>query len=97
MSVNARRIIGIKTEDSYLSFNLWKDKKLVDFLDSEGDFFGHLTSDGTGITEARVEVLEQAVIRGSELELDSNTIANLKKDIAWAKKRGEEFVQYYCY
>jgi hypothetical protein len=32
-----------------------------------------------------------------ELELDADTISNLKKDIAWAKENNEEFVQYYCY
>ena len=97
MSVRAHRIIEIKTEDSYSSFNLWQDKKLMEFMDTEADFYSHLTSDGTGITEVSVEVLEKAVAQASELELDTDTIANLKKDIAWAKAHNEEFVQYYCY
>jgi hypothetical protein len=32
-----------------------------------------------------------------ELELDADTVANLKKDIAWAKANDQEFVQYDCY
>ena len=97
MSVIARRIIEIKTETEYNSFNLWHDEKLMDFLDTEADFFNQLTSDGTGVSEASVEVLENAVSKAVELKLDNETVANLKKDIAWAKAHDEEFVQYYCY
>jgi hypothetical protein len=97
MSVIARRIIEIKTETEYDSFNLWHDGKLMEFLDNEANFFSQLTDDGTGVSEASVEVLEKAVSMTVELELDENTIINLKKDIAWAKANDEEFVQYYCY
>jgi hypothetical protein len=97
MSVRAHRIIKIKTEDSYTSFSLWHDKKLMEFLDSEADFYSQLTSDGMGITEVSVEVLEKAIDQASELELDTGTVDNLKKDIVWAKAHNEEFVQYYCY
>ena len=97
MSVSANRIIEIKIEQSYNSFNLWHDRKLMDFLDTEADFFSQLTFDGTGVSEASVEVLEKAVSKAVELELDEDTIANLKMDIAWAKANDEEFVQYYCY
>jgi len=97
MSVKANRVIEIKIETEYSSFNLWHDRKLIDFLDSDGGFFRGLTSDGTGLAEVSVEVLEDAVSKASELELDEDTVANLKKDIAWAKENNEEFVQYYCY
>ena len=97
MSVSANRIIEIKIEQSYNSFYLWHDRKLMDFLDTEADFFSQLTFDGTGVSEASVEVLEKAVSKAVELELDEDTIANLKMDIAWAKANDEEFVQYYCY
>jgi len=97
MSVIARRIIEIKTETEYDSFNLWHDGKLMEFLDDEANFFSQLTDDGTGVSEASVEVLEKAVSKAVELELDEDIIINLKKDIAWAKANDEEFVQYYCY
>ena len=97
MSVSANRIIEIKIEQSYNSFNLWLDRKLMDFLDTEADFFSQLTADGTGISEVSVEVLENAISKAVELELDADTVANIKKDIAWAKEHKEEFVEYYCY
>jgi hypothetical protein len=97
MSVKANRIIEIKIEEEYASFNLWHDRRLVDFLNAELDFSRGLTADSTGLAEASVEVLESAVAKALELELDEDTVANLKKDIAWAKENNEEFVQYYCY
>ena len=82
MSVIAHRIIEIKIETEYHSFNLWHDRKLMDFFDTEADFFSQLTADGTGITEVPVEVLEKAVSKAVELELDEDIVSNLKKDIA---------------
>ena len=44
MSVSANRIIEIKVEESYNSFNLWHDRKLMDFLDEKRTFsVGYLT------------------------------------------------------
>ena len=97
MSVSANRIIEIKVEESYNTFNLWHDSKLMDFLDTEADFFSRLSDDGTGISEVSIEVLEKAVSMSVELELDDDTVTNLKKDIAWAKANDQEFVQYDCY
>ena len=97
MSVSANRIIEIKVEESYNTFNLWHDRKLMDFLDTEADFFSRLSDDGAGVSEVSVEVLEKAVSMAVELELDADTVTNLKKDIAWAKANDQEFVQYDCY
>jgi len=97
MSVSANRIIEIKVEESYNTFNLWHDSKLMDFLDTEADFFSRLSDDGTGISEVSVEVLEKAVSMSVELELDDDTVTNMKKDIEWAKANDQEFVQYDCY
>ena len=97
MSVIAHRIIEIRIETEYHSFNLWHDRKLIGFFDTEADFFSQLTADGTGITEVPVEVLESAVSKALELELDEDTVTNLKKDIAWANEHNEVSVQYDCY
>jgi len=97
VSVSAKRIIKIEIEENYSTFNLWHDRKLMDFLDSEADFFSRLSDDGNGISEVSVEVLEDAVSKASELELDDDTVAHLKLDIAWAKEHNETNVQYYCY
>jgi hypothetical protein len=69
----------------------------MDFLDTEADFFSQLSFDGTGISEVPVEVLESAVSKAIELELDEDTVSNLKKDIAWANEHNEVSVQYDCY
>ena len=97
MSVSANRIIEIKVEESYNTFNLWHDSKLMDFLDTEADFFSRLSDDGTGISEVSVEVLEKAVSMSVELKLDDDTVTNMKKDIEWAKANDQESVQYDCY
>jgi hypothetical protein len=97
MSISANRIIEIKVEESYNSFNLWHDRKLMDFLDEEANFFSRLSDDGAGVSEVSVEILEKAVSMSVELELDADTVANLKKDIVWAKANDQEFVQYDCY
>jgi hypothetical protein len=97
MSVSANRIIEIKVEESYNSFNLWHDRKLMDFLDTEANFFSRLSDDGAGVSEVSVEVLEKAVSMALELELDSDTVSNLKKDIEWGKANDQESVQYDCY
>jgi methyl-accepting chemotaxis protein len=97
MSVRAHRIIKVKIEESYDSFNLWQEKKLADFLDQESNFFSQLNDDNNGVTSILVEVLEKAVEQADELELDADTVENLKKDIEWAKANNEEVVQYYCY
>jgi predicted amino acid-binding ACT domain protein len=69
----------------------------MDFLDTEADFFSRLSDDGAGISEVSVEVLEKAVSMAIELELDDDTVTNLKKDIAWANANDQECVQYDCY
>ena len=97
MSVSANRIIKIEIEETYNSFNLWHDRKLMDFLDKEANFFSRLSDDGAGVSEVSVEVLEKAVSMAIELELDDDTVTNLRKDIAWAKANDQEFVQYDCY
>lgn len=92
MSTRAYRINKIEYEGAE-SFNLWDDKKLMDFLDREYGFCEHLDMSG-GIGEVSVEVLEKAI---KELDLDDCIVARLKRDIEWAKNRDEEYIQYYCF
>ena len=97
MSVYAHRIIRIITVKKYVSFDLWKNRTLVNFLDADGNFYHQFYSDGTGITEASVEMLEKAIDQARLLDLDTATVDNIKKDIKWAKKHGHEFIQYSCF
>ncbi len=91
MSVRAYRVkkIDYVTPNS---FNLWHDDKLVDFLDSECDFFAGLTNEGTGLVEVPVEALQKAV---EKLELDDELRKALMKDIEACRDDG--YVTYYCF
>ena len=91
MSVRAYRVKKIEHEESD-SFNLWHDDKLVDFLDSECNFFAGLTNEGTGLVEVPVEALQKAV---EKLELDDELKEALKRDIE--AHRDDGYVTYYCY
>ena len=91
MSVRAYRVTKIEHEQDN-TFNLWHDDKLVDFLDSECDFFAGLTNNGTGLVEVPVEALQKAV---EELELDDELRKALMKDIEAC--RDDSYVTYYCF
>lgn len=95
MSVRAYRIIGLQTEDAP-SFNLWSDGALTTFLEVEAGIYEHLASDGTGMTEIPISVLRKAVKKAAELNIDEETVNQLKKDIAAAKSSKDEYVSYYC-
>ena len=88
MSVRAYRINKIKHEKSP-SFNLWHDSDLMDKI--YNDLRG-LTDDGGGIAEISVRMLKEALPL-----CDDDKRKAIEKDIAWAQKRGEDYLQYYCY
>lgn len=99
MSVRAYRVNEIITEDNN-TFNLWHAHKLMDIL--EGNGFYETLTEGSGLSEIPVSVLEEAL----EADLkdidatpeDEKEIKKaLKQDIAWAKKHQEDYIKYYCY
>jgi hypothetical protein len=69
----------------------------MDFIESKSDFLTRLNDDGTGITEVPTEVLARVIARADEFNLDMETLANIKKDVFWARAHYEECIQYYCY
>jgi len=89
---------------------LWHDTGLVEFFDKEYNFFEGL-NEGTGIIELPVKALEEAVkllkkdLKGKELsnlavssKADTEyLVERLMRDIEWAKKRKEDYIQYYCF
>ena len=91
MSVRAYRVNKIEHEQGD-TFNLWHDDKLVDFLDSECDFFAGLTNEGTGLVEVPVEALQKAV---EKLEMDEELREAIRKDIEACQADG--YVTYYCF
>lgn len=92
MSVRAYRVNEIKTENNP-SFNLWHDEKLMDYLESSTGFYNQLNQDANGIGGLELEELEEAV----KLDLEPETMEALKADIAWLKKNGDTYIEYYCY
>jgi hypothetical protein len=94
MSVRAYHVIEIKTDRD--SFNLWNDKKVVDWLLRETSFFQSLNEEWHGLTDVSIEDLERML---SEIgkEIDGDVREAIKKDIKFAEEQGDEYVQYYCY
>jgi hypothetical protein len=93
MSVNAYRVNKVQRAKSP-TFNLWHDKALMEFIDSNSDFMSGLNNDGNGMSDVPVEVLEKIV---AKLNLDADIVKALKRDIAWAKRHGEQNVTYDCF
>ena len=91
MSVRAYRVNKIEHEESD-TFNLWHDDKLIDFLDSECNFFAGLTNEGTGLVEVPVEALRKAV---EEVAIDEELKEAIQRDIESCRDDG--YVTYYCY
>ena len=92
MSVRAYRINQIDHEKDS-SFNLWHDEELTDFFEKNGLF--ETLTEGSGITELSIEILEEALKKLSDLPNDVKK--GLKNDIKWAKKNNEGYIQYYCF
>ena len=93
MSVNAYRVNKVQRAKSH-TFNLWHDKALMGFIDNNSDFMSGLNNDGNGMSDVPVDVLEKIV---AKLNLDADIVKALKRDIAWAKRHGEQNVTYDCF
>lgn len=92
MSIRARRIKEIKYTKA-ISFNLNHDEELANFLDIHG-FYDSL-NEGVGVTSIDIILLEEAL--DTIKELDSETKKMLQKDIRYAKKKGDDYIEYYCF
>ena len=64
-----------------------------EFFDKEYGFYTTL-HEGGGLTELPVDALERAI---QELGLEANIKNDLQKDIDNAKKKCNEYIQYYCF
>lgn len=94
MSINAYRMIEGKMGN--VSFNLYHDSSLVDFLDIETQIYAGI-HDGTGLIDVPIEILEKAVRQSEKLNIDKKTLRCLKQDIQYARSNKEEVVTYYCF
>ena len=105
MSVRAYRVNKIEYAKSP-SWNLWSEREIMDWLEENSDVWCASTEDG-GAREIEVEVeaLKKLVratrageIKNDEEEtIDEETIHAIEADIAWAKKKREEFIRYTCF
>ena len=94
MSINAYPVIDL--ELGKVSFNLYSDRDLADYLDAEVALYGKI-HDGSGLVDIPVKVLKKAMRRSEKLKLDNRTIDRLQSDIAAAKSGNDEVVTYYCF
>ncbi|MGP8079042.1 MAG: hypothetical protein ACLPVI_00840 [Dehalococcoidales bacterium] len=94
MSINAYHVIDIKLGN--VSFNLYRDRNLSDFLDNEIQFYGSI-HDGIGMIDIPVKILKKALRQSTKLNLDEKTMNHLQSDIAAAKSSKDEVVTYYCF
>lgn len=92
MSVRAHRVK--KMELNGVSFNLNLDEDLVNFLDQEDRLFDQLWEDGCGLAEISVETLKKAL---TEVKLDPETRRAIERDINWAEKNDQDWLQYYLF
>jgi hypothetical protein len=94
MSINAYHVIDIKLGN--VSFNLSRDRNLADFLDSEMQLYGGI-HEGSGLIDIPVKILKKAMRKSVELNLDEDTVSQIKSDIILAKSNKDEVVTYYCF
>ena len=94
MSINAYPVIDIKM--GKVSFNLYRDGSLADFLDSEIELYGRI-HDGIGMIDIPVKILKKALRQSVKLNLNEQTMKRLQADIESAKSNKDEVVTYYCF
>jgi hypothetical protein len=94
LSINAYPVIDL--ELGKVSFNLYSDRDLSDYLDAEVALYGKI-HDGSGLVNIPVKVLNKAMRRSVKLKLESKTIERLRSDIQYAKFGKDEVVTYYCF
>ena len=94
MSINAYPVFDFKL--GKVSFNLFRDRDLVDFLDTEMQLYSEI-HDGTGIINIPVKILQKALGQSGKLGLQEKTVARLQSDLAMAKAKKEDIITYYCF
>ena len=96
MSVRAHRILKIEYA-KIPSFNLWHDEKLIDFINTHNDsgFFSQMNDNGGGVVNVEASVIKEALEKAVELELDEDTVEQLKADIEAAGEDGS--IDYDCF
>ena len=95
MSVNAHRVNSLEYASSS-SFNCSYDTDLFDFLLNDSRTHDGRNNDGVGIIEVKLELLQEA-LDDDGLRIDDGTRADVKADMAWAREKGRDYIQYDCF
>lgn len=93
MSVRAYRVLKIETAGE--SFNLWHDIEVTRWLEKNTGFFESMV-DGTGVMDVSIEDLEEMLKEIGD-KIPEHVKKNIRDDIEFAKKQGDDYVTYYCY
>ncbi|GAH68348.1 unnamed protein product [marine sediment metagenome] len=96
MSVRAHRILKVEYAPN-TSFNLYYDQKLIEFFDrnNDGGFYSQMNDGGGGVVSIEVSAIKEAIEKAAELQLDEDTVKQLKADIEAAGDN--DFVDYDCF
>jgi hypothetical protein len=94
LSINAYPVIDF--ELGKVSFNLFRDRNLSDFLDTEAGLYDGI-HDGSGLVNIPVKVLTKALRQSGKLKLNQKTVKRLQSDITSARSANNEVVTYYCF
>jgi len=90
MSIRAHRVN--KIERAGESFNLHNDKVIMDYLDSIGKL-NELNEDLAGFIDISIDDLKEIL----QLNIEESLKNNIKADIEYTEKTGDDYVMYYCY
>ena len=77
------------------SFEAAHDEALVQFIESESDYgYYEWLHAGDGTVPIPVEVMEKVVKKATKLKLSADKVRRIQKDIAYARSRGQETIEY---
>lgn len=95
MSVSAYRVNTLEYA-SQPTFNCSYEAELFDYLLNDVRVFDGRNNDGVGIIEVSLELLSEALDHDG-LQISGNTRASIEADMAWAREKGRDYIQYDCF
>ena len=94
MSINAYPVFNNRM--GKVSFSLYRDRELTDFLDMEVDIYRNI-HDCSGTIEIPLMTLLEAAGIAKELYINERTKQRLRSNIEYARKHNNKVITYYCF